>query len=107
MSTKINSPLTACCWSNDNSAVYIGCGDGSIKALDVNSQNVVDIGRASAGISSLHCIQSQNIIISTGYENNVHFWQPGNNSPVFSSNCENKIYCADFKENLLVAGCSN
>jgi hypothetical protein len=60
--------------------------DGSIKALDLGSGQTIDIGKHQTGISSLHYSSTQNIVVSTGYENTVQFWQPGNPSPVLSIN---------------------
>ena len=104
---KVNSPLTACCWSADNSALYIGCGDGSIKAVDINTSNIVDVGKQNAGISGLHYIPNQNVVIASAYENNIGFWKMGNNGPVFSMDVGNKVFCSDFQNYLYTAGCSN
>lgn len=41
--------------------------DGSIKAYDLGSGQVADIGRHGAAISSLNFVPGQNILVSTGY----------------------------------------
>jgi len=101
---KFPLPALKCAWNDQSNHLYVGLMDGSIKAYDLNSGQVADIGRHSAGISSLHYVPGQNVIISTGYENNVHFWQPGQPNPVLSVNAENKVYCSDFEFPMLVAG---
>ena len=105
LQVKINSPLTACCWSPDNSAIFVGCGAGSIKAVDINSSNVMDIGKQNSGISGLHYVASQGCVMSTAYESNVGFWKPGNNGPVFNLDLGNKVFCSDFVNGIFAAGC--
>jgi len=46
------------------------------------------------------------VLISTAYENNVHFWQGGPN-PVLSVDVMNKVYVSDYKNGILVGGASN
>ena len=59
-------PLTTC-WNGDCSALYIGCMDGTIKIMDINTQNIVDIGKHNGSLNSLHYIPQQNVLISTAY----------------------------------------
>ena len=81
--------------------------DGTIKAFDLGSSQVVDIGRHNAPISSLNFSSTQNIIASTGYENVIQLWQPGNPNPVMTLNAENKIYACDFVYPIIIAGTAN
>ena len=60
--------------------------DGSIKAFDLGSSQVADIGRHTAGISSLHFVPGMNAIVSTAYESQVQIWQPGNPNPAMTIN---------------------
>jgi mRNA export factor len=84
VSYKFQSPLTKCCWNYENNQIYFGAANGMVKSYDVNSGNVLDVGKHNAGVSSLHVIPGQNTVISTGYENFVHFWQNGNPNPIYS-----------------------
>lgn len=66
--TSLNSPAICCTWNSDNSSLYIGCADGLIKQLDINSMSFGnDIGKQNAGISSLHFVPQINCLVSTGY----------------------------------------
>lgn len=71
------------------------------------SQQVGDIGRHGAGISSLHFVPGMNAIVSTAYENNIQIWQPGNPNPVLTINADNKVFTSDFQFPTLVAGTAN
>ena len=107
MNYKFNSPALKCCWNDQNSQIYVGLLDGSIKAFDLGSGQVGDVGRHNAGISSLHFVQGMNSLISTAYESNVYVWQIGNPNPVATFNAENKVFCSDFRFPTLVAGTAN
>eukprot|EP00919_Chromeraceae_sp_WS-2016_P064692 GHVR01153247.1.p1 GENE.GHVR01153247.1~~GHVR01153247.1.p1 ORF type:complete len:253 (-),score=17.55 GHVR01153247.1:1497-2231(-) len=105
--TKIMAPLTKCCWNPDNTILYVGCGDGTIKAFDITTSNIVDVGKHNTAISSLYTIPNQNVLISTGYEKEINFWQPGNNTPVYTVDVLNKVYTSDFQYPILIAGTEN
>lgn len=104
---KFNQPVLKTCWNDQNTVIYVGLLDGSIKAFDVASQQVADIGKHNAGISSLHFVSGMNAIVSSAYENTVQIWQPGSPSPVMSIQAENKVFCSDFQFPTLVAGTAN
>ena len=101
---KFPMPALKCAWNDNANQLYVGLMDGTIKAYDMNTGQVGDIGRHNAAISSLHYIPGQNVIVSTGYENTVQFWQPGNQNPVLSINADQKIFTTDFQFPMLVAG---
>ena len=73
----------ATAWNGDWSALYIGCMDGSIKIMDINTQTISDMGRHNASISKLHYVPQKNVLISSAYENTINFWQGGPN-PVYN-----------------------
>lgn len=106
MATSLATPALSCCWNGDNSALYMGCMDGTLKIMDINTQSINQIGKHNASISNLHYIPQQNVLISNAYENNIHFWQGGPN-PVFSVDVMNKVYTSDYKNGVLVGGTAN
>ena len=64
---NLGTPALCCCWAPDNSKIFVGCIDGTIKAVDTSNMSVMDIGKQNAGISSLHMVPNQNILTSTAY----------------------------------------
>lgn len=96
MNVKAKSPLTKCVWSQDCQVIYVGDITGLIQAFNVQTQQFTDVGKHNAAISALHVIPNQNVIISAAFENNIHFWQPGNNQPVFTIDMGNKVFSSDF-----------
>ena len=104
VSYKFQMPALKCTWNEQNTNIYVGLLDGSIKVYDLGSGQVADVGRHNAGISSLHFIPGMNAIISTAFESNVHVWQPGNPNPLMTIQADNKVICCDFKFPFLVGG---
>ena len=107
MTYKFQSPALKCTWNDQNTQIYVGLLDGSVKAFDLGSSQVADVGRHTAGISSLHFVPGMNAIVSTAYESQVHVWQLGNQSPAMTISAENKVFASDFKFPILVAGTSS
>jgi mRNA export factor len=104
MSYSFPQPALKCAWNDQSTQIYVGLMDGTIKAYDLNSGTVADVGRHGAAISSLHFVPGMNTIVSSGYENNIQFWQLGNPNPVMTFNAENKVFTSDFQFPMLVAG---
>lgn len=104
-----NFPLPAlkCTWNDQSTQIYVGLMDGTIKVFDIGSSQVADVGRHATGISSLHFVPGMNTIVSSGFENNIQFWQLGNPNPVMTYNAENKVFTSDFQFPMLVAGTAN
>lgn len=105
--TNVNVPILCSCWAPDNSKIFLGCIDGTVKAVDTSNMTATDIGKHNSGVSTLNFIPNQNAIISTSYENNIQFWQLGNPNPVYTLDAGNKVFAADYKNNLFVAGTAN
>lgn len=87
--------------------IYVGDITGLIQAFNVQTQQFNDVGKHGAAISALHIIPNQNVIISAAFENNIHFWQPGNNQPVFTIDMGNKVFSSDFAYPILLTGLGN
>jgi WD40 repeat protein len=105
-STNINTVPLCSCWNADCSALYVGCMDGTIKIIDLNTMNASEIGRHSASVSHLHYIPQQSILISNGYENRINFWQGGPN-PAMTVDVMNKVFVTDYKNGVLCGGTAN
>jgi mRNA export factor len=107
LSYKFQMPALKLTWNDTSTQIYVGLMDGSIKVYDVNSGQVADLGRHGAAISSLHFVPGMNTIVSSGFENNVQFWQLGNPNPVMTVNADNKVFTSDFQFPMLIAGTAN
>lgn len=107
VNVKAKNPLTKCVWSQDCQNIYLGDVTGLIQAFNINNQQFSDIGKHNAGISALHVIPGQNVLISAAFENIINFWMPGNLQPVMSIDMGNKIFCSDFAYPILIVGLGN
>jgi WD40 repeat protein len=84
--------------------IYVGLSDGGIKLLDFGSGQTIPVGQHSSLISSLTYSPNINGVISTACEPNIYIWQNGHPQPVMTIDAANKVFCADFKFPILVAG---
>lgn len=64
---NVNVPILCSCWAPDNSKIFLGCIDGTIKAVDTTTMNSTDIGKHDSAVSALNFIPEKNTIISTSY----------------------------------------
>jgi WD40 repeat protein len=67
LSYKFPMPALKCTWNDQSTQIYVGLMDGTIKAFDINSGQVADVGRHSSAISSLSFIPGMNTIVSSGF----------------------------------------
>lgn len=43
---KVNSPVQNCCWNTDNNtSITLACVDGTVRCADLNSGQVIDVGK--------------------------------------------------------------
>lgn len=107
MCIKVGTPIQSCAWNTDtNTSISLGCINGFVKCVDLSSGSIVDIGKHNDPISKVFYSPSQNVIISIGYDQNIHFWQRGNQSPVFTYPTKDKVYASDFVNPLLILATS-
>lgn len=107
MNYKFALPALKCVWNDQSTQIYVGLMDGSLKVFDIGSGKIAEVGKHGAAISSIHFVPGMNTIVSSGYENNINFWQLGNQNPVLTVNADNKVYTSDFQFPVLIAGTAN
>ncbi len=107
VASKFNTPLTKCCWTENNQQIWVGGANGQISLFDVATQQVNNFAQKGAGISSMHVVPGQNMLIAGGYENTISFFQMNNQNPVGTVDVGNKVYCSDFQYPIFAAGLAN
>jgi WD40 repeat protein len=107
MCIKVGIPIQCCAWNSDtNTSISLGCINGFVKCVDLTSGAIVDIGKHNDPVNKVFYSPSQNVIMSIAYDQNIHFWQRGNQNPVFTYPTKDKIYAADFVNPLLILATS-
>ncbi len=78
---KMPQPALKCTWNDQSSQLFIGLIDGTVKAMDINTQQTADIFKHTTAINSLHFIPNMNSLICSGYDTSIKCYQIGNPSP--------------------------
>lgn len=77
----MSQPALKCTWNDQSSQLFIGLIDGTVKAIDINTQQNADLFKHTSAISSLHFIPTMNTLICSGYDSLIKCYQVGNSSP--------------------------
>lgn len=83
-SMKMPQPALKCTWNDQSSQLFVGLIDGTVKAIDINTQQTADMFKHTSAISSLHFIPNMNSLICTGYDTTIKCYQVGNPSPILT-----------------------
>lgn len=105
-SMKVSAPIMGLAWNAQNTGLFAGCGDNSIRGIDLTSSKDVPLGKHNSPVKDVFFVAAQNMVISTSYDKNINIWQPGNPNPVFNLPLNNKVYVADFVNPIFGAGLS-
>lgn len=98
-------PLTFCSWSPDGKAIFLGTSKGEVKALDVNGGQVIDIGMHQAPINYMKFNPEHgNTLLTSAYENNIHFWTLNDRKPVQTLAFSKKVLKASLGGQVLAVG---
>lgn len=95
--TKLSAPVMGISWNAQSNGLFVGCGDNSVKALDLTANKTIDIGKHNNAVKEVFYAPTQNAIISCSYDKTIQFWQLNNPNPVYTINLPQKVYCADFQ----------
>lgn len=95
-------PLTFCSWSQDGNAIFLGTSRGQIKAFDINRGQIIDLGMHQAPINYMKFIpQYGNTLLTSAYENNVHFWSLNDRKPIQTLAFSKKVFKASLGGSIL------
>ncbi len=64
---KFNAPALKCAWNDQDTLIFVGLLDGSIKSYDLNTSQVLDVARENSAITTLCYVPGMNAVLSSGY----------------------------------------
>lgn len=81
----------------DNSKVFGTLGDNSIKALDVQTQQVIQVGSHDqpAGCCEFVQISNSSCLLTAGWDCKIKFWDLRQQAPAHQIELPHKIRCFD------------
>ena len=105
--TSVNEPILSISWKKDSSMIFAGCGDNTVKAFDVNTGKSMVLGSHDGPVNSVYWIEQLNVIMSTSFNQQIKFWQLGNQNAVFNLNSDARIFTSDLNFPYVFLGMSN
>lgn len=107
-SENMKSPIFSIEWSEDSSLIFIALSNGIVKAMQLQSGNVVDVAKHE-GMTSMEAgsFQNKQIIITMGTDKRILIWSPGNNNPLAKIDLRVMPLASDFSSPFLAIACTH
>jgi len=100
------SPCLSVKWHEDETTVFAGCTDGSVKSYDIATGNCSVIGNHEGPVKSVHWIPASNTLLTLSFDKTLRFWDPRQIEPVAMHRLDYKVYCSDMLYPYLILGLS-
>ncbi|KAI9664440.1 MAG: RNA export factor gle2 [Bathelium mastoideum] len=101
-------PVLSCAWSKDGSKVFGGGADKAARMLDLgaNSTQAQQVAAHDAPIRCVETLQVQgnNMLVTGSWDKTVKYWDLRQAQPAVTVNCQDRVYCMDIRDQMLVVG---
>ena len=104
---EAQSPCLSVKWHEDETTVFAGCADGSVKSYDFPSGSCSEIGRHEGPVKSVHWLSSSNALLTLSFDKTLRFWDPRQAKHVAGFRLDHQIYCSDVLDSYLAIGLSD
>ena len=103
---KIAHPqaVLCCAWSSDGTKLFAGAVDGGVRQWTLQTNALSVVGQHSAGVKDVFYIGELNLLVSSSWDKSLRYWDQRQPNPVGTVTLSERVYCADVKGALLVAG---
>ncbi|MEN2499561.1 MAG: Poly(A)+ RNA export protein rae1 [Marteilia pararefringens] len=94
-------PVLHISWYKDSSKIFCAMADNTIKAVCLQTQQVVDIGSHNGPVSSCHFYEASNVelLLSASYDKSLKFWDLRQTANPYVVNMSERVTCADVYSN--------
>ena len=99
-------PCMAGDWHHDGTKIYAGYGDNKAQQLDLNTQQLTQIGQHDAPVKGVMWSSALNCLVTGSWDKTVRFWTPGNPQPAAQIQLPERCYSMDLRDEYLVVGCA-
>jgi mRNA export factor len=100
------SNLISLCWLPDQ-GVFTGSTNGSIYYLDPTNPSIMEVGKHDIGVSSLCYLTDMNVLVSSGWDGYIKFWDLKSPNPCLQIDLGKSITTMSMSYPLLVIGLQN
>ncbi|CCF73210.1 mRNA export factor [Babesia microti strain RI] len=98
-----NAPILSIGFSQDNTKLFAGSCDNTVRAFDLTSGNQagVIVGQHQKPVIGVYHFPQQNAVITGGWDGMVAIWDMRQQNPAWSRMLNSKIFAMDFKSNII------
>ena len=105
---NFDAPVLGQCWMDDNSWILGAWADNTVKAWNLAGNKLNTVAKHASAAKDVYYDLYNKIIISSGFDGHLMFWDERDSKPVFDINFEPfKIWSLSFADPLLVGALSN
>lgn len=103
---QLNNPVLGLCWKPNTSNLLISDCEGGLFNYDIQSNNIIQIGKHNAGCKEITYYNENNnsILISGSWDKYLNFWDFRQPNPINSINLQGKIQTVSCSKELLIVG---
>ncbi|CAI2374228.1 unnamed protein product [Moneuplotes crassus] len=103
--TSMDAPVLSHCWDPENAVLFGACADNKVKMWDVGKDTITQVAEHDYCANNVFYCFENNILITTGWDGHIKFWDLKDNKPVFDIDLSPlKIWTASYQYPCLV-GC--
>jgi mRNA export factor len=103
---NLGSPVFKIDWSPDGSTVFACCSEGVVKALQVQSGNIVEVCKhPNMTTMEIGMFQNNLIVMTFGADGSMAIWKPGTAQPIITKKLPYGVFVSDYSYPFVVLGC--
>jgi len=103
----VEEPLLSLAWTSDLSKMFGACVNNSVKAIDVQSGQSINVGMHDAGVKDVYWLESLNLVCSLSFDKTMRIWDCRQSTPVQGFNLGHKVFASDLLFPFLFVGLSD
>ncbi|PSK34972.1 hypothetical protein B9Z65_1555 [Elsinoe australis] len=101
-------PVLNTCWSKDGTKVFGAGADKAARMLDLGA-NSTTAQQVAAHNEPIRCVESimvqgNPMLVTGSWDKTVKYWDLRQQQPVATLECQDRVYCMDVRDQLLVIG---
>jgi len=107
---KHDKPVLDVCWQLDGARIFSASADNTVKMWDCASNQEAVVAKHDFAIKCVRVSDQNNkMLITGGWDHKIRYWDHKNptGNHIAEVNVENKVYCMDLLDPMLVVGTSS
>ncbi|KAF2461270.1 putative nuclear pore complex protein [Lineolata rhizophorae] len=101
---NFEQPVLNTCWSSDGTKVFGGSADKTARMLDLQSMGAQQVAQHDEPVrcTNMCKINGADYLVTGSWDKTVKYWDLRQQRPMATLTCQERVYCMDTREKLLV-----